>query len=87
MNSMIRLFAKAVTWNRNFAMGFEKTPEDERYLKYGQLFYERFMDLRVDIGINEALDLGWKTLGECFAPDEVGIKQEFIDRYWAKSSN
>ena len=40
------------------------------------------MDLAVDIGINEALDLGWQTLGECFAPDEVGIKQEFIDKYW-----
>ena len=87
MNSMIRLFAKSRDVEQKLAMGFEKTPEDERYLKYGQLFYERFMDLRVDIGINEALDLGWKTLGECFAPDEVGIKQEFIDRYWAKSSN
>ena len=63
-------------------MGFEKTAEDERYLKYGQLFYERFMNLDVDIGINEALDLGWRTLGECFTPDEVGIKQEFIDKYW-----
>ncbi len=71
---------------QKLAMGFEKTPEDERYLKYGQPFYERFMDLRVDIGINEALDLGWKTL-ESVLPDEVGIKQEFIDRYWAKSSN
>ena len=87
MNSMIRLFAKSRDVEQKLAMGFEKTPEDERYLKYGRLFYERFMDLRVDIGINEALDLGWKTLGECFSPDEVGIKQEFIDRYWAGASN
>jgi V/A-type H+-transporting ATPase subunit B len=85
MNSMIRLFAKSREVEQKLAMGFEKTIEDERYLKYGQLFYERFMDLRVDIGINEALDLGWKTLGECFTPDEVGIKQEFIDRYWSKA--
>ena len=85
MNSMIRLFAKSREVEQKLAMGFEKTIEDERYLKYGQLFYERFMDLRVDIGINEALNLGWKTLGECFTPDEVGIKQEFIDRYWSKA--
>jgi V/A-type H+-transporting ATPase subunit B len=45
------------------------------------------MDLVVDIGINDALDLGWRTLTECFTPDEVGIKQEFIDRYWVKASN
>ena len=82
MNSMIRLFAKSRDVEQKLAMGFEKTAEDERYLRYGQLFYERFMDLKVDIGINEALDLGWWTLGECFTPDEVGIKQEFLDRYW-----
>lgn len=86
MNSMIRLFAKSRDVEQKLAMGFEKTTEDERYLKYGQLFYERFMDLEVDIGINEALDLGWETLAECFRPDEVGIKQEFIDRYWPKAS-
>jgi len=26
--------------------------------------------------------LGWKTLSDCFRPDEVGIKQEFIDQHW-----
>ncbi len=82
MNSMIRLFAKSRDVEQKLAMGFEKTAEDERYLKYGRLFYERFMNLGVDIGINQALDLGWKTLKECFNPDEVGIKQEFIDKYW-----
>ena len=81
MNSMIRLFAKSRDVEQKLSMGFEKTAEDERYLRYGQLFYERFMDLRVDIGINEALDLGWKTLKECFSADEVGIKQELIDQY------
>jgi V/A-type H+-transporting ATPase subunit B len=86
MNSMIRLFAKSRDVEQKLAMGFEKTAEDERYLKYGQLFYERFMDLEVDIGINEALDLGWETLKECFVPDEVGIKQEYIDKYWPKAS-
>ncbi|HNQ45759.1 MAG TPA: V-type ATP synthase subunit B [Syntrophorhabdus sp.] len=86
MNSMIRLFAKSRDVEQKLSMGFEKTAEDERYLRYGQLFYERFMDLRVDIGINEALDLGWKTLKECFSADEVGIKQELIDQYWPGTS-
>ncbi|HON39737.1 MAG TPA: V-type ATP synthase subunit B [Deltaproteobacteria bacterium] len=82
MNSMIRLFARSREVEQKLAMGFDKTPDDERYLKYGRLFYERFMDLRVDLGINEALDLGWKTLAECFRPEEVEIKQEFIDKHW-----
>jgi len=84
MNSMIRLFARSREVEQKLAMGFDKTVEDERFLKYGKLFYERFMDLRVDIGINDALDLGWKTLAECFSPNEVEIKQEFIDKYWPR---
>jgi len=43
------------------------------------------MDLKVDISLNDALDLGWQTLAECFHPDEVGIKQELIDLYWPRA--
>jgi len=82
MNSMIRLFARSREVEQKLAMGFEKTEDDERFLKYGRLFNDRFMDLKVDIRISEALDLGWKTLAECFNPDEVGIKQAMIDEYW-----
>jgi V/A-type H+-transporting ATPase subunit B len=86
MNSMIRLFAKAREVEQKLAMGFDKTEDDERFLRYGRLFYDRFMDLEVDLGLNDALDLGWKTLAECFRPDEVGIKQEFTDRHWPKNA-
>jgi V/A-type H+-transporting ATPase subunit B len=84
MNSMIRLFAESREVEQKLSMGFEKTDEDDKYLRYAKLFYDRFMDLSVDMGINEALDLGWKTLSECFSADKVGIKQEIIDKYWSK---
>lgn len=85
MNSMIRLFAKSREVEQKLAMGFDKTEDDERYLRYGKLFYQRFMDLKVDMGLNAALDLGWHTLAECFRPDEIGIKQELIDKYWPRA--
>lgn len=85
MNSMIRLFAKSREVEQKLAMGFDKTEDDERYLRYGKLFYERFMDLKIDMGLNAALDLGWYTLAECFRPDEIGIKQELIDKYWPRA--
>ena len=86
MNSMIRLYAKSREVEQKLAMGFDKTPEDDRYLDYSQKFYRRFLDLKVDIGLEQALDLGWQTLAECFTPDEVGIKQEMIDKYWPKKN-
>lgn len=84
MNSMIRLYAKSREVEQKLAMGFDKTPEDERFLKYSIKFSQRFMDLKVDIGLEEALDLGWRTLAECFTQDQVGIKQEIMDKYWPK---
>jgi V/A-type H+-transporting ATPase subunit B len=84
MNSMIRLFARSREVEQKLAMGFDRTPEDERYLTYGRLFYERFMDLKVDKNLTDSLDLGWKTLAECFQPDEIGIKQDLIDEFWPK---
>ncbi len=86
MNSMIRLYARALESKKKISMGFEKTATDEKYLRYGDLFEARFMDLRVDITLNEALDLGWKTMAECFDPQEVGIKREIIDKYWPKQA-
>lgn len=82
MNAMIRLYARAVDTKKKIAMGFERTAEDEKYLKYGDLFVARFMDLRVDIPLEKALDLGWQTMAECFAPEEVGIKQAHLEKYW-----
>ena len=84
MNSMIRLYAKALESKKKISMGFEKTATDEKYLRYGDLFEKRFMDLRVDIRLNEALDAGWKTMAECFEPQEVGIKKDILEKYWPK---
>ena len=40
------------------------------------------MNLEVNYTLEEALDLGWKTLAECFKPEEVGIKQTMVDKFW-----
>ncbi len=84
MNSMIRLFAKAKDVKRKIDMGFEKTADDERFLKYADLFEERFMDLGVDVPLDTALDHGWKTMAECFEPHEVGIKRDILNQFWPK---
>ena len=84
MNSMIRLYARALESKKKISMGFEKTATDEKYLAYADLFEERFMSLRVDIPLNEALDRGWQTMAECFEPQEVGIKKDILEAHWPK---
>ena len=34
--------------------------------------------------LEEALNLGWKTLAECFEVHEVGIKQTLVEKYWPR---
>ena len=41
------------------AMAFELSEYDERLLRYGTLFEERFMRLSVSLPLEAALDLGW----------------------------
>jgi V/A-type H+-transporting ATPase subunit B len=86
MNTMIRLYSGAQEAEKKQAMAFELSPFDEKLLKYGQLFRERFMDIRVSMPVIEALDRCWQTLAECFDPRELLMKQELIEKYFPKGS-
>ena len=36
--------------------------------------------------LEEALDLGWEILAECFEPNETGLKSSLIQERWPKSA-
>lgn len=84
-NAMIRLYAQSKKARERQGMGFRLSQWDEKLLVYSELFEERMMDLEVNLSIEEALDMGWKTLSECFRQDEVGIKQSLVDKYWPQT--
>lgn len=83
-NAMIRLYAESKKARERQSMGFRLSRWDEKLLQYSHLFENRMMNLEVNYTLDEALDLGWKTLRECFDPNEVGIKQTLVDKYWQK---
>ena len=85
MNTMIRLYSGATEAERKKAMAFELSPFDEKLLKFGELFRERFMDIRASMPLLEALDTCWHTLAECFEPQELLMKQSLIDKYFPDS--
>ncbi|MCX6990110.1 MAG: V-type ATP synthase subunit B [Chlamydiae bacterium] len=84
-NTQIRLYADSKKAKERQSMGFRLSKWDEKLLHYGILFEDRMMNLEVNYTLEEALDLGWKTLAECFDKHEVGIKQALVDKYWSKS--
>lgn len=81
-NGMIRLYAESKKARERQSMGFKLSKWDEQLLHYSHLFEDRMMNLQVNLPIEEALNLGWKTLQECFKPEETGIKKILIDKYW-----
>ena len=87
-NAMIRLYAESKKARERQSMGFRSSKWDEKLLHYSHLFEDRMMNLEVNYTLEEALDLGWKTLAECFDAGEVGIKQASIDKFgpWQKSN-
>ena len=81
MNSMIRFYAGARDARQKQAMAFDLSEFDRRLLKFGDLFRERFMSVEISLPLEEALDLCWQTLAECFRPEELLMKQELIEKY------
>ena len=84
MNTMIRFYSGAVEAQKKQAMAFDLSAFDEKLLKYGRLFRERFMDIRASLPVIEALDLCWLTLSECFDTKELLMRQNLIDKYYPK---
>jgi V/A-type H+-transporting ATPase subunit B len=85
MNAMIRFYYGARDAEQKQAMAFELADYDRKLLKFGDLFKKRFMDINVSLPLEQALDLAWKTLAECFEPQELLMKQALIDKYFPKN--
>lgn len=86
MNTMIQLYAGYKETLEKQAMGFRMSDWDRKLLKYGRLFEDKMMDLRVNIPLEQALDLGWRILAECFEPEETAIPTKLIEKFWPKTT-
>ena len=85
MDGMIKLYSAYKESLEKKSMGFQMSEWDEKLLKYGQLFESQLMDLSVNISLEEALDLGWRILAQCFEPNETGLKTSLIQAHWPQS--
>ena len=84
MDTMIRFYADYKETLEKQSMGFQMSNWDNKLLKYGKLFEKNMMDLSLNIQLEDALDLGWKILADCFDPTETGIKTSLLEQFWPK---
>jgi len=86
MNAMIRFYSGARDAEQKQAMAFELSPFDNKLLRFGRLFRDRFMNIAVAQPLEEALDLCWQTLSECFEAHELLMKKSLVERYFRKQA-
>jgi V/A-type H+-transporting ATPase subunit B len=82
MDGMIKLYSAFKDTLEKKAMGFLMTPWDDKLLKYGERFEREMMDITVNIPLEQALDLGWEILADCFSSEETGLRTELIEKFW-----
>ncbi|MDO6800087.1 V-type ATP synthase subunit B [Shimia thalassica] len=87
MNTMIRFYSESRDAAQKQAMAFELSDYDLQLLKFGDLFRDRFMRLDVSMPLEDALDLGWETLAECFEAEQLLMKQSLVDKYFPKETH
>ena len=82
MNTMIRFYSSAMEAEKKQQMAFDLSEFDQKLIRFGGLFRKRFMRFDVSMPLEQALDECWRTLAECFAPDELLMKEELVRKYY-----
>lgn len=85
MNAAIRLYADAANARTKMENGFDLTDYDERTLEFAREYSQHILAIDVNVDTTEMLDIAWRLFRKFFRPEEVAIKQEFMDLYWDKA--
>lgn len=82
MNTAIRLYADAANARTKLENGFDLTDYDERSLRFAHDYSSKLLAIDVNIEIEEMLNTGWELFSKYFRKEEIGIKQELVEKYW-----
>lgn len=85
MNTAIRLYADAANAKTKLENGFDLTDYDDRALKFAKEYSDKLLAIDVNIDTEKMINTAWELFGTYFSKTEVGIKQEFIDKYWVEA--
>ena len=84
MNAAVRLYADAANAKTKMENGFELTDYDKRTLSFAKEYSDKLLAIDVNLDTTEMLDVTWGLFSRYFKPEEVNIRQEFVDTYWKK---
>ncbi len=86
MNGLIRLYADAANAKTKLENGFDLSDYDTRCLDFAKEYSRELLAIDINIEIDHMLDTGWRLFSKFFSKEEVGAKQELVDKYWQESN-
>ncbi len=84
MNAAVRLYADAANAKTKMENGFDLTDYDERTMQFAKEYSDKLLAIDVNVDTEMMLNIAWDLFQKYFTKAEVGIKQEFMDKYWTK---
>lgn len=82
MNTAIRLYADAANARTKQENGFDLTGYDERTLAFAENYSRKLLAVDVNLQVDEMLDTTWELFASHFSQNEMGIKEDLLDKYW-----
>jgi V/A-type H+/Na+-transporting ATPase subunit B len=82
MNAAIRLYADAANARTKMENGFDLTDYDERTLEFAKSYSNKLLAIDVNVDTDTMLNISWELFSKHFKKAEVGVKQEFTEKYW-----
>ncbi len=84
MNAAIRLFADAASARTKMENGFDLSEYDERTIAFAEAYSVELLAIDVNIPIEQMLNTAWTLFKKYFKREELGIKEELIDKYFGE---
>ena len=82
MNAAVRLYADAANAKTKLENGFDLSDYDTRTLSFAKEYSDKLLAIDVNLNTTEMLDVTWGLFAKYFKPEEVNIRQEFINAHW-----
>jgi V/A-type H+-transporting ATPase subunit B len=84
MNAAVRLYADAANARTKLENGFDLSDYDERALAFAKEYSNDLLAIDVNVEIETMLNTGWRLFAKHFKKEELGIKQELVEKYWKR---
>lgn len=82
MDASVKLYKKFIEIKEQLSMGFKIDNNDRKFIEFGELLEKDLLSFEVQLSLEDALDRLWEITGTCFTPQQTGIPDKILKKFW-----